>query len=77
MRRITPATGAAAEARPLIRAMEPGQSITVALPTSKFWKKEAYGHVAGAAASILGPGTFRMDGRSVPGSVVVTRLAVS
>src|SRR5580658_7829266 len=54
--KLTPATGIAAEARPLLRALEPGQSVTVELPTSRYWRRLARSHLSAAAHAIHGRG---------------------
>lgn len=46
--KLTPATGTARHARPLLQALAPGQSITIALPEVRFWAKEAANAVTGA-----------------------------
>jgi|HubBroStandDraft_1064217.scaffolds.fasta_scaffold61521_3 hypothetical protein len=71
--KLTPATGIAAEARPLLRALEPGQSVTVELPTSRYWRRLARSHLSAAAHAIHGRGVCSTDGRLRPGFVTITR----
>lgn len=74
MRRVTQATGVAREAKPLLVALQPGESVTIGLPESVFWRREAYKHVSAVAAQVIGVGFYSMNARLIPGSVVVTRL---
>lgn len=74
MKRVTEASAVAREAKPLVQALLPGQSVTILLPESTFWRREGYRSVSGLANRLLGVGTYSLDGRSIPGSVIVTLL---
>ena len=72
--KLNQASGTALYAKPLIRALEPGQSAAIELPDSKYWKMEAANAVRGTAAHILERGTFTTSVKDVPGSIVVRRV---
>jgi hypothetical protein len=73
MKRITEASGAAREAKPLLRALAPGESVTISLPDSPDWRRQAYKHVGQAAYVLFGPGGYSLNGRSLPGKLIITR----
>lgn len=77
MKRITPATGVAREALPLVRGLQPGDFVTIALASdSAFWRQESYRAVSALASRLLGAAAYTLDGVTVRGSVIVTRLIV-
>lgn len=71
---LTPATGVASEARPLLRLLAPGQSVVIALAEGLFWRQESYRAVNSAARTVLGAGWYQMSSEHGSASVRVTRL---
>jgi len=71
---LTPATELYQISKERLPLVERGDSARFDLPESRYWRWVGRDAVNGAAAHVWGRGAYRMDSRSAPGQLVVTRL---
>ena len=71
-RRWTPITAVTAEARDVLAALRPGDTVVIPLPEGAFTRSECAKRIGHVAHEVLRTGRYAVDGRTEPGVVRVT-----
>jgi hypothetical protein len=72
----SPAIDAGHVARRALRLLAPGGSVVIPIPENGFWRGESSRRIASVAHQVLGKGCYRLNIRTNPKGVTVTKVAI-